>query len=332
MGRNRRKNKHLPQRVYQRRGKLYYVKPGTEEWIPLPDGLKTWAKIVESADAAETMSALWAKYQVEELHKRAAKTQKNRKQEWSMLEPVFGAMHPKDIEPHHAWNYWKTRGEIEQAKKEVRCLSALMTFARQVGVIRHENPCFKLQFPESKPRDHYVTDEAFLFVRDRAPTMIGYAMDLAYIAGMDQGTIRKLERRNLTAEGIQFERGKTGKFQLIEWSDELSGVVEAIKRESPQLRQVLICNRRGKAYSANAFQLQWQRLLAKCKADGFTDHFHFHDLRAKSASDDDDDQTAADRLGHGDVKLTRKVYRRLPKRGKALRILDRSKVIGRGNK
>jgi integrase len=329
MGRNRKRNKHLPPRVYDRRGKLYYVMPGTEEWIPLPDGLKTWAKIVEGADAAETMSALWAQYQVAELHKKAAKTQKNRKQEWSMLEPVFGAMKPADIEPHHAWNYWKKRGEIEQAKKEVRCLSALLTFARQTGVIKHENPCFDLKFPESKARDLYVTDEMFLFVRERAPTMIGYAMDLAYITGMDQGTIRKLERRHLTDEGIEFERGKTGKLQLVEWNDELKLVIEAIKRERPQLRQVLICNARGKAFTANAFQLQWQRLLAKCKTEGFADHFHFHDLRAKRASDADTDQEAADALGHADVRVTRKHYRRLPQRSKALRILDKQRDFGR---
>lgn len=326
MGRNRKKNKHLPPRVYQRRGKLYYVMPGTEEWIPLPDGLKTWAAIVQSADATETMSALWAKYQLEELHKKAPKTQKNRHQEWSMLEPVFGAMHPRDIEPHHAWNYWKQRGEIEQAKKEVRCLSAILTFARQTGAITHPNPCYKLQFPQSKARDHYVTDEAFLFVRERAQPMIGYAMDLAYIAGMDEGTIRKLERRNITDEGVEFERGKTGKLQLIEWNEELRAIVAALLRERPQVRRALICNRKGQPYSANGFQSQWQRLMRRSKKDGLKEHFHFHDLRAKSASDSDDDQSAADRLGHSDVKLTQRVYRRLPKRGKALTIKLKSSV------
>lgn len=102
-------------------------------------------------------------------------------------------------EPHHAWNYWKKRGEIEQAKKEVRCLSALLTFARQTGVIKHENPCFDLKFPESKARD--------------------------------------LQARASSAT------------------------------PSADLQ----CARQ--TYSANAFQLQWQRLLAKCKKEGFTDHF-----------------------------------------------------------
>lgn len=35
-----------------------------------------------------------------------------------MLEPVFGAMRPKDIVPLHAWNYWKERGKIEQARRK----------------------------------------------------------------------------------------------------------------------------------------------------------------------------------------------------------------------
>jgi integrase len=329
MGRHRKKNRHLPKRVYERDGALYYVEPGSERWIPLPEGLVSWAKIVESANARETMSALWAAYQIEELGTKAKKTQRNRRQEWKELEQTFGHVAPRDIEPHHVWRYWKGRGGIEQGTKEVRCLSALLTFARRNGAINTPNPCFGLQLPQSKPRDVIVTDEAYLFVRERAQPMVGHAMDLAYIAGFDQSTICKLERRNLTDDGIQFERGKTGVLQLIEWNEELHLIVDAILRERPQLRRVLICNRNGQAYSPNGFQSQWQRLMKRCRADGFTEHFHFHDLRAKSASEAETDQEAADRLGHGDVKLTRRVYRRLPRRAKALSILDRAKDFGK---
>src|SRR5688572_33491261 len=98
MGRTRITRRDLPPRVYGRRGKLYYVEPGTETWLPLEEGLLTWAKIVESADSSETMAALWAHYQLEELRQKAAKTQKNRRQEWAMLEPTFGHMRPRDVE------------------------------------------------------------------------------------------------------------------------------------------------------------------------------------------------------------------------------------------
>lgn len=71
----------------------------------------------------------------------------------------------------------------------MKCLSALLTFA-----------CYYPQLPGSEPRDLYVTDEMFLFVRERAQKMVGYAMDIAYITGMDEGTIRTLKRKNLTEE------------------------------------------------------------------------------------------------------------------------------------
>ena len=61
-----------------------------------------------------------------------------------------------------------------------------------------------------------MTDDECQDVRDLAPPMIGYAMDLVLLVGMDQGTIRTLERKHITDDGILFERGKTGTLQLIE--------------------------------------------------------------------------------------------------------------------
>ena len=65
----------------------------------------------------------------------------------------------------------------------------------------------------------------------------------------------------------------------------------------PHLRRYLICNRKGQPYSLNGFQSQWQRVMRKAMQKGLAERFHFHDLRAKSASDDATDQGAADRLG-----------------------------------
>jgi len=114
--------------------------------------------------------------------------------------------------------------------------------------------------------------------------MIGYAMDLALVAGMDQQTIRRLERRHLTKDGILFERGKTSKPQLIEWSDELHLIIDAALRERPQVRRFVICTRSGGPYSANGFQTAWQRLQVEAhEAGAIAERYTFHDLRAKSA-------------------------------------------------
>jgi integrase len=330
VGRKRKHDKHLPQRVYHRRGAYYFVDPAGK-WHPLGKeysaALRALAALCPEAKLEGTIEHLVAKYDVDELSKKAKKTRIGRLQQFKAVIKCFGPMTAEEIEPHHVWNFWKARGETEQARHEVRALSVLLTFARQIGARTKENPCFDLGMKGAKSRTRYVTDEEFLLVRSVAQPMIGHAMDLAYIAGMDEGTIRMLERRHLKEDGIEFERPKKGDqetaFQLIEWNDELQLIVKAILRERPELRRALICNRKGQPYSANGFQSQWQRTMRKARAAGLQEGFHFHDLRAKSASDDETDQGASDRLGHADVKLTRKVYRRLPRRAAALKILDK---------
>lgn len=335
VGRRRKTDKHLPQRVYIRRGAYYHVSLAGK-WTRLgkdyAEALRALAKMEDASIPGDTIEQLIARYSAEELPSRAADTQAGRRQAFKNLIKVFGHMAPEEIESHHVWNYWQARGKIEQGRYEIRVLSTLLTFARRIGARIRPNPCFGLQLPQSARRDRYVTDDEFLIVRAVAQPMVGHAMDLAYIAGMDQGTIRQLERRHITDDGILFERGKTGKLQLIEWNDELRLIVAAILRERPQLRRHLICNRKGLPYSRHGFQSQWKRTMNKALKAGLAESYHFHDLRAKSASDEKDDQTAADRLGHGDVKLTRAVYRRLPRRAPALSILDTSKNIGQKGK
>jgi integrase len=329
VGRRRKHDRHLPERVYLHHGAYFYVNP-LGVWkrlaVDYSEALRALAGLLASAAPGSTIEQLVAKYDVEELTSKAEKTRKGRRQEFKMIVKVFGKMSAEAIEPHHVWTYWKRRGCIEQARHEIRALSALLTFARRMGARTRPNPCFGLQLPQSQPRERYVTDEEFLLVRDLAQPMVGYAMDLALLGGFDEATIRTLERRNLTEEGIAFERGKTfaktGERQLREWNEELRLTVNAILRERPQLRRVLICNRKGRAYTPDGFQSQWQRLMGRAMKAGLKERFHFHDLRAKSASDATTDQEASDRLSHASVATTRKWYRRLPRRAPALKIIE----------
>lgn len=326
MGRTRKHNRHLPGRLYQPpRSLSYYFIDLAGKWHNVGrDYAGALRQLAARVDApTNTMKGLSVRYIAEEAAGKSAKTLKGRIQEFKKLMTVFGDVDPETIEPHHVWNYWTARGKTEQARHELRALSALLTFARRIGARKGQNPCFGLQLPQSAPRRHYVSDDAFLAVHALAPPMMGFAMELAFMAGMDQATIRALERRHLTDAGIEFERSKTKRAntmraQGIDWTPDLRQLVKEILAESPQLRQFLICNRKGKPYTANGFQSQWQRVMKKAKEAGLPT-FHFHDLRAKSASDSDSDQEAADRLGHQDPALTRKVYRAKPVRSSPLR-------------
>lgn len=326
VGRSRTTNKHLPQRVYHKHGAYHFVdRAGI--WHRLheqyPKALTALARRLQADAPVDTVERIIARYEAEVLFKQALKTQRGRQQEFKNIRKVFGAMKASDIKPHHVWNYWRERKETVQARHEIRALSTVLTFARRCGALHTENPCFGLRLPDAGPRDRYVPDGEYLGVRGVAQTMIAYAMDLALQAGMDGATVRQLKWSNAKQDGLEFVRPKTKELQLIEWNEELRLTWKALRAERPQLRQAVICNRRGQPYTADGFQSQWQRTIRKAKKLGLTTGFHFHDLRAKSASDGGSDQEAADRLGHGDVRLTRKVYRRLPRRGVALRILDK---------
>lgn len=327
VGAKRTRDFDLPKRVYRKNGAFWYVS-ADNAWsrlAPLDSyaGMLTaLGALLKAGDPVNTVELLWARYQPEVLTKLAKKTRTNRRNDMKWPLQVFGKMDPDLIQPHHVWNYWRKRGETEQARHEIRALSALLTYGRQCGAVTHENPCFDLGLPGAKPRTLYVTDEMFFTVRDLAPSMIGHAMDIAWCAGLDEGTIIKLERRNVVATGLEFDRGKTDKPQLIEGED-LVTILQAALRERPQLRRFVICRRDGKAFAPNGFQTAWQRLMTKAMKAGLKTRFHFHDLRAKSGSDAASDKEAQDRLGHADDRVTKRHYRRLPQRSVALRILDK---------
>jgi integrase len=114
---------------------------------------------------------------------------------------------------------------------------------------------------------------------------------------------------------------KTGKRILIEWSEALRSAVKRALAETPQVRQPIVCNLQGKAYTVDGFNTIFYRrmsALVNKPGSGLMERFQFRDLRAKSASDDTV-EAASKRLGHADPKITERVYRRKAERAKPLR-------------
>lgn len=323
----RKKDLDLPSRCYRKNGGVHYVRKDNGKWqhlgpadMPLAEVYRKVAEFLEPPDTSR-MDGLLERYRREVLPTKASKTAHTQRLEIRRLIAVFGHMRPADVQPSDCWGYYTARGSGSAAHHEVRLLSHVFTWARRWGVVA-VNPAQRLGLPTPKPRTRYVTDAEFLEVRARAPAMIGYAMDLALLTGLRQGDILRLERRNLTAEGIELATSKTGKALLIEWSLELREVVNAALRVAPQVRRFVICRRDGKAMTSSGFQSIWQRLMDKTDGERFT----FHDLRGKSLSDEPTLEGAAARAGHADSRVTQRVYRRLPRRVKPLAILDTAAV------
>lgn len=328
MGRHRTKDTDLPRHVYRHNNAFRHRLGKKGKWTRLADlddyaGMLTaLGRLLAAGEPLNTVELLWAKYQADVLEKLAKKTQQNRRNDMKWPLETFGKVDPAAIEPHHIWTYWRKRGETEQARHEIRGLSALLTYARQVGARTTENPCFKLGMKGAKARTVYVTDAMFYAVHDIAPPMIRYAMQLAWCAGLDGATIRKLEWRHVTKTGLLFERPKTDKLQQIDGED-LVSILRAVRQERPQIRRFVICARKGGAYTADGFQSAWQDAIAKALKLGRLkpeERYHLHDIRAKAASESASDKAAADLLGHADERVTVHHYRRLPQRSEAVPI------------
>lgn len=129
---------------------------------------------------------------------------------------------------------------------------------------------------------------------------------------------------NLQEEGIHVSPTKTatttGKKMISVWTPELRAAVEMCKAARPVLSPWLFCTRSGDGYvkandRAPGWKSMWQRFMDRVLAENkVTEAFSDHDIRAKAASDEDSATRAQQLLGHADLAITQRVYRRKPER------------------
>lgn len=322
MGRRRKHNKHLPSRVYYSHGQYYFV-DHESRWHPLGRSMgEMYRKLAQFHDDSPltSMGDLFSRYERDVVPKKAEKTQVENSRSLKRLNAVFGEMTPSEVRAGDVYAYRDKRGRTTEigANRDLEVLSHVFTKAVEWGAAE-SNPCREVRkFAEPK-RERYVEDHEFLAVHKLATPIMQVAMDLAVLTGLRRGDLLALTRDHLTDEGILIRTSKTGKPLLIEWSDELRGVVARAKRIKPQVRIALICNKQGKRYTGQGFATMWQKLIrAAMEQNAIQERFRFHDLRAKSASDDSL-EAATQRLGHMDARLTERIYRRKPRRVKPLR-------------
>lgn len=290
--RPRKKNLHLPQNVYVRRGKyqLRYPDGKTRVFPDLQDCLSEWGKVY-TGTPTDRISDIILSYRAKELPKRAPRTQKDYLADLLKVEKVFGKMRVGDIKPRHVYKYQDMRAE-QGAKvhvnREIAVLSVICSHAIRLGHI-DVNPCREVRRRPERPRRRYVRDDELFIVYNLSPAWLRKAIVLACITGMRRGDILRLGPDNITKDGLLYEQGKTGRRLLIEWTDELKRV--AVR---PHV-------------SAEGFSSAWRRAMTKAESFG-VERFRFHDLRAKAGSHATDWRL----LGHTNQDIFERVYNRAP--------------------
>jgi integrase len=194
----------------------------------------------------------------------------------------------------------KRDGRAHMGNRERAVLSAAYEFAMRHGWA-NGNPCRGVRRNKELPRRRYVEDAEFLEAFEASPEPLQDVLAVALLTGLRQGDIRAIRREDLREDGIRVTEAKTGKRKTVQWTDALRYFVRrALERQERlaarpadpkrhrQARTVstyVLTNRFGEPWTMAGLQTAFKRLG--------TD-WHFHDLRAKAASD-----ASHNILGHG---------------------------------
>src|SRR5260370_14630180 len=132
MGRRRILDRHLPRRVYLKRGRYWYVDRGIK-WHDLgqtaSEMYRELSKRVDSFARAATLNAVFDRYLAEKLTLLASRTQRDYRGYIENLRLVFGTAPPSDVTAGHIFDYRNKRAEksVVQANREKSCLSAVFS-------------------------------------------------------------------------------------------------------------------------------------------------------------------------------------------------------------
>ncbi|RLW62235.1 MAG: hypothetical protein B6D70_07675 [gamma proteobacterium symbiont of Stewartia floridana] len=325
MGRKRKSNKDLPQRVYFRNGAYYFVSPPPQsKWIRLGkkkgEMYAALARLNLTDIPCFTMRDVWKRYAEEVLPGKAISSQLANKAEAEKLLAVFGDMHPDAIKPQDIAEYLDVRGKNAptKANREIGLLSHMFTKAVRWGVAER-NPCLRVERNKTRPRERYVEDWEFEEFLKVAPEQLTCYLELKYLTSLRKTDLLLMTFASIKDEGIFVRPSKTknsaGEPRLFVWNDDLREVIERIKRlPRPVTCQYLFCRQDGRPlieadYTTPAFGYLWQKTMKKALAETeLLERFQERDIRAKSATDADDQGIdATELLGHGDRRTT-KIY------------------------
>jgi len=327
MSRPRTKNTHLPKYVTVIHGAYWYRPPAGPDGVKPkptrigPEGQEhlVWKFMLDlqepqAVSNAPSLAECFDRYQREVIPTLAPRTQRDYARHVALLRKTFGHMQPSELQPKHIGQFLdRPKGKI-QANRQVAVLSAV--YSKMVGrwYVCDKNPCQHVERNPSKKRTRYITDEEFAAVRGIAPLRVQIMMDLALLTGQRQGDLLTLPLKNVSAEGILFRQGKTGKRLLVGMSPALQEVVDRGRKLLPQNEWGTVVRTSkdgGRPYTSEGFRALWQRVMNKAmRLKLIPERYTFHDIRAKSVSDSKNIQEAFERAGHTSMAMTRGTYDR----------------------
>jgi integrase len=128
--------------------------------------------------------------------------------------------------------------------------------------------------------------------RTRIGTMMCLIIDMALLTGQRASDVRRLQRTDVTSEGIQFKPSKTaattGERILIEWTPKLRAVYEKLLEFQVPHFRYLFTNAKNQPLRAGDLTNAWSRAMKRCTKRGTlpeNDRPQFRYLRRKAITE-----------------------------------------------
>lgn len=285
---------------------------------------------------AVTVAEILFRYERDCIQDLAPRSQIDYRRHVVRLREEFGHRIATELEPKDFGPFLNVRKGKWQRVKQLAVLSAAFTQAVSFWYWIPRNVLRDVKRPKAKPRDRLVEPEEFDAVRALAPYRVQLAMDLAVMTGQRQGDILNFRWSDIkecpepiedpvTGEVVTSElhvyQSKTRKRLAIGIPKDLEAALDKCW-QLPNRGEFVLSARFGPHFTGEGFRAAWQRALRKYAARGWK-RFTYHDLRALAATRCPTPEIAMRLLGHTNIAMTMKVYRRGVERVQALGLQTR---------
>lgn len=268
----------------------------------------------EPVTTAVTVGAILDRFEAEYIpHELAPRTARDYRRHVAHLKRLFGDRLAEELKPKDFGPFLNIQGRGKTNRvRQLAVLSAAFSEAVSSWYWIERNVLRDVKRPKSKPRDRLVTEEEFAAVKAMAPLRVKLAMDLAVITGQRQGDILAMKWADIKDMSILIHQAKTGKRLAIEITPDLEKVLDRcylLPGGGKDGGEYVITRRCGGRFTSEGFRSRWQSTINRyCRRGG--KRFTFHDLRALAATRCPTIEHAMYLLGHSNISMTRRVYRR----------------------
>lgn len=267
---------------------------------------------------AVTVNEILWKYERDCIPELAPRTQIDYRRHVSTLRAIFGSAIAAELKPRDFGPFLDVKRGKFQRVKQLAVLSSAFTQAVSTWYLIDRNVLRDVKRLKGKPRDRLVTNDEFMAVKALAPYRVKLAMDLAVMPGQRQGDLLDLKWADIRDMDVNIYQSKTGKRLAIEITPDLEAVLDKCW-QLPARGAYVLTREIGGRFTGEGFRASWQRTIRKYVKGGGI-RFTFHDLRALAATRCASPEIAMRLLGHSNISMTLRVYRRGVERVKALSI------------